>query len=91
MNKILISILFIGMILSTHLTFAQTDRPGCKDHPLFTRMEEYYISDCEYKEFAAHEFIDPVTKKEVVVEGHYFYIIYDIKEELEVKKASLRW
>lgn len=26
---------------------AQTDTDGCKDHPLLTRLENFYLSSCE--------------------------------------------
>lgn len=71
------------------IAFAQEDKKGCKDHPMFTRMKEYYISDCKQKDFDAYEFIDPVTKKKVSIEGRYIFIEYDIKKEFRGQKSSL--
>ena len=37
-------LLFIGIILLIPAAaFAEPDADGCKDHPLFTRMKNYYI------------------------------------------------
>jgi OmpA-OmpF porin, OOP family len=40
-----ISIIFLSLLLSLTL-FSQEDAGGCKDHPLFNRMPNYYISEC---------------------------------------------
>ena len=44
MKQILISTLMI--IALPLLAIAQTDAEGCKDHPLFTKISNFYISDC---------------------------------------------
>ena len=40
------------------LSVAQEDMPDSKDHPLLTRMPNFYISDYEYKEFDTADFKD---------------------------------
>lgn len=35
---------------------AQEDEEGCKDHPMFSRMPNFYISGYEDQEFSAFEF-----------------------------------
>ena len=41
------------------LTFAQEDAKGCKDHPLFTRMPNFYIASCETTEYDEVKFYAP--------------------------------
>jgi OmpA-OmpF porin, OOP family len=82
-------VLTVGLMGS--FAFAQeNDAKGCKDHPLFTRMPEYYIGSCEKKEFDAHQFIDPVTKQKVTVEGRIFYTSYYIKKAYRGQESMLQ-
>jgi len=83
-------ILALGLILIVGSAFAQQDAKGCKDHPLFTRMPEYYIDSCQQKEFDAHEFIDPITKQKVSIEGRLFSAYYYIKKEYKGKKSTIQ-
>jgi outer membrane protein OmpA-like peptidoglycan-associated protein len=89
-----VSAVVFGVVLVVGLmegfAFAQQDTKGCKDHPLFTRMPEYYISSCEKKEFDAHAFIDPVTKKKVTVEGRLYRAFYYLKKEYKGQKTTLQ-
>jgi len=71
------------------IVLAQEDKPGCNDHPMFTRMPEYYIYSCEQKDFEVHEFVDPSTKQKVSVEGRYFFASYYLKKEFKGKKSML--
>ena len=72
--------LLIGLLISLWLTgslvFAQEDRKGCQDHPLFSRMSGYRIINCQEMEFAAEDFIDPATKNRVTIEGRKVYLEY---------------
>jgi len=72
------------------LALAQEDRGGCKDYPLFSRMQGYYIFECEEKEFDAEDFIDPATKKEVTIEGQKFYTYYALRDEYRGKYSVLQ-
>jgi len=63
----------------------ETDAEGCKDHPLFTRMKNYYITHCE-KNFDAVEFTLPDGKTETV-EGDKTVVDYGIKEGVEAPSA----
>jgi outer membrane protein OmpA-like peptidoglycan-associated protein len=58
---------------------AEADVKGSKDHPLLTRMPDFFISDYRYNEFDSHKFIDQ-AKKPVVVEGQKYYIRYSLKK-----------
>ncbi|RPJ53965.1 MAG: OmpA family protein [Acidobacteria bacterium] len=64
------------------------DRPGTKDHPLFTRMPGFYIHTFEDKQFEQHRFA--VAKgnsyEYLPVEGHFVYYVY----EWDYSKGSSR-
>lgn len=45
-----LSCLIFGLVLLAPMAaFAESDADSCKDHPLFTRMKNYYIVQCEKK------------------------------------------
>ncbi len=68
-----LGIIFIGG------AFGQEDREGCKDHPMFTRMPNFYIDNCKENEFDEANFIDE-KGKEIKVEGKYYFATYEIKK-----------
>jgi outer membrane protein OmpA-like peptidoglycan-associated protein len=69
----------LAVLAAATLGLAQeTDAEGCKDHPLFTRMKNYYITNCE-KNFDAVEFTIADGKTETV-EGDKTVIDYNLKE-----------
>jgi OOP family OmpA-OmpF porin len=81
-GKVTFGILF-GLLFAAALAHAQEDVQGSKDHPLLTRMPDFYIEDYEYKEFDS---VDLKNDKgeDIKVEGHIYDIFYRIKER---KKA----
>jgi outer membrane protein OmpA-like peptidoglycan-associated protein len=59
--------------------FAQADKAGCKDHPLFpTRMPGYTIRDCKTEEFGRYEFRTLNARVTAPFEGKYTFITYGI-------------
>lgn len=56
----------------------QQDIKGSKDHPLISRMPDFWISDYKETEFDSHRFVG-ADKKVVAIEGHKYYIIYRLK------------
>lgn len=58
---------------------AEQDVKGGKDHPLLTRMPDFYIAAYKDNEFDSQKFIDQ-DKKPVMVEGHKYYIEYKLKK-----------
>jgi OmpA-OmpF porin, OOP family len=76
MKKSVISLLF--MLVSITLTIAQ-DAEGCKDHPLFTRMPEYYITECK-QNFDQIDFVNSAGE-DIVLEGNLTYIAYSMNLE----------
>lgn len=80
----------VFILALSSMVFAQEDRKGCKDHPLLSRMEGFYVARCEEKAFDAEEFIDPETKKKVTIEGRKYVIEYGLKKEVRGKYSSLQ-
>jgi OOP family OmpA-OmpF porin len=76
----------LAILAAASLGMAQeTDAEGCKDHPLFTRMKNFYITKCE-KNFDAVEFTLADSKTETV-EGDKTVIDYHLKEGIEPPSA----
>lgn len=76
--KLLCFAAVVVLCFLTQSAIAQ-DAAGCKDHPLFTRMPNFYVQDCEKKEFDAHTFY-VAGEREVIVEGKKTYLSHVIKE-----------
>lgn len=53
---------------------AQTDREGCADHPLLTRLDGFYIEGCKKESFSTHDFTTEHGK--VTVEGQWTSVSY---------------
>jgi OmpA-OmpF porin, OOP family len=60
-------------------TAADSDIKGSKDHPLLTRMPNFYISGYKDTDFDGHRFLDQ-DKKPVSIEGHKYYIEYHLSK-----------
>lgn len=72
---VIFSILFL--LTGEGLAKAQQDIKGSKDHPLISRMPDFFISDYKDTEFDSHKFIGS-DKKPVIIEGHKYYIAYKL-------------
>jgi len=66
------------LLISAGIGYAKDD-PGCKDHPLLTRMPNFYIDSCEENEFDQYQFKDSQGNW-VTVEGAYYFIKYALKD-----------
>jgi len=76
----------LAILAAANLGMAQeTDAEGCKDHPLFTRMKNFYITSCQ-KNFDAVEFTLADSKTETV-EGDKTVIDYTLREGIEPPSA----
>ena len=75
------AIWLIGIIVLvfSNLCWAQEDAKGCRDHPMFTRLPNYYLSECQEKDFDKVEFMDE-KGNEIEVEGRVHSADYWIKE-----------
>jgi len=71
MNKL---ILLFGIMLFCIISGFAQDAEGCKDHPLLSRMPEYYISECSqnYKQL---DFLNS-KGEDTILEGNLTYIWY---------------
>jgi outer membrane protein OmpA-like peptidoglycan-associated protein len=63
-------------------TFAQEDEKGCKDHPMFTRMPNFYIYSCKEEDFDKADFVDE-KGKDIKVEGKLHWTGYYIKKDFK--------
>jgi len=75
-KKVFIVLALASAMLPAAGLFAQADKAGCVDHPLFpTRMPDYRIEACKVENFGLYEFF--VTKgPKVPVEGKFTFITY---------------
>jgi hypothetical protein len=80
-----ISILFFALTLS-NFSIAQNDAEGCKDHPLLTRLENFYIDQC-INNYSELQLITNNSKKEVK-EGNLFSNYYRYNFDAGVKAKS---
>lgn len=91
MNKRTLVIASVMLFLAAG-AFAQAlqkDATGCKDHPLFNRMPEYWIHSCQQKQFDAYDF--PVAKGKVeTVEGEYWRANYRVQNTAASKPSELQ-
>jgi OmpA-OmpF porin, OOP family len=85
-KKVFSLLLVILTSLAFSLLMGQTaDREGCKDFPLFNRMPNYHISDCDAIEFDARSFpvgppLEELRPKHLEMEGAFTYLQYRLNE-----------
>jgi len=88
-GKVMLGILF-GLLFTSGLLLAQQeDVPGSKDHPLLTRMLDFYISGYEDKEFDQADF-KTNQGEDIKVEGHQYHIEYENQKRERKLQASYR-
>lgn len=77
MRKAMIGIVsFLILWQASAFAAQQTDKAGCKDHPLFpTRMQDYVIESCKTEDFGAYDFQATKGPKNRV-EGKFTFITY---------------
>ncbi len=88
MRRTIFAILAITS-LAIPLSGQQKDDPNCKDHPLFTRMPDYWIHHCKEVEFDAYPFVVGKGKTEQV-EGHLWQINYRAQPNLNSQPSELQ-
>lgn len=69
-----IGVAFLAAALSSGTGFPQEDRDGCRDHPLLTRLDGFYLDGCKDEAFSSYEFMTEQGKK--AVEGHFTSLSY---------------
>jgi outer membrane protein OmpA-like peptidoglycan-associated protein len=72
-------ILLVPLAFAAAVALAAADAPGCKDHPLASRMGGFHIYGCETVPFQALKVRD-AQGKERAAEGKYTSIAYDLDE-----------
>jgi len=53
-----ICVSFGVLLVMPNLLYAQEDGKNCKDHPLLSRMPDFYISSCQESDYDSHVFYD---------------------------------
>ena len=87
------SILLLG-VLSVALAAPaaaqkKPDAANCKDHPLLSRLPDYWIESCTVKQFDRYEFMSGKNKK-TPVEGAFTNIRYQPPAGLSPKPSTLQ-
>lgn len=78
------------MTLTLGLTVVvQKDDPRCKDHPLLTRMPDYWLRGCNNKQFDSYAFKVSKERKDPV-EGQYWWLSYYPQNYLTTKPSELQ-
>jgi outer membrane protein OmpA-like peptidoglycan-associated protein len=76
----ILSFLFSLLAMAGAAIAQEPDAENCKDHPLLSRMKNYYIQDCETR-FDSVEFILPDSTK--TLEGQRTVLRYAIQENVQ--------
>ncbi len=82
------SILLSTLLFTSCLLLAQSDQKGCKDHPLFTRLPGFYISECT-ESFDVSELVVAYGKKQTI-EGSINKIRYSKSDNAEKKYSRFQ-
>jgi OmpA-OmpF porin, OOP family len=77
MKKLLLALFII--LSTTFISFTQDDAEGCKDHQLFTRLENFFISSCSenYNELEIRTGSDKTEMKEGNLTQIYYRFNFD--------------
>jgi OmpA-OmpF porin, OOP family len=80
--KKITTLIFITLITLSCFPFLVSGEPDVKDskdHPMISRMPDFYISGYKYADYDSYKFIDQ-DKKPVVVEGSKYYFQYNLNK-----------
>jgi OOP family OmpA-OmpF porin len=90
MKKTCYALLIISSLFAAVPSWAeQKDAANCKDHPLLSRLTDYWIQACTLKQFDAYAF--SIGKgKPAQVEGQYTNIRYQPPAGLTTKPSTLQ-
>lgn len=75
-----VPIALLTVLLITTSIQAQNDRPGSSDHPLISRMPDFWIAVYEENAYESHVFRDS-DDLEITIEGHYYHLEYRLKKD----------
>ncbi|HPW54376.1 MAG TPA: OmpA family protein [Thermoanaerobaculaceae bacterium] len=88
MKKVL-RVMVGALLLAAGAAAEQKDATGCKDHPLFTRMPEYWIHNCRQTQFDSISF-EVAQGKKTAVEGQFWQVSYYPQATLREKPSELQ-
>lgn len=71
-----VAVASLAAALITPVAHAQDDREGCKDHPLLSRMNGFFIQRCKDEAFSSHKFQTP--EGNIPKEGHLTFFEYKL-------------
>ena len=77
-TAIILGLFFV--MASFGISAAEPDKKGSKDHPLLSRMPNFYIVSYEDREFDSHKFVVQAGKPATPVEGHLYHIRYKLNK-----------
>jgi outer membrane protein OmpA-like peptidoglycan-associated protein len=80
--------LLFGFLAPAPAAAQQKDAANCKDHPLLSRLPDYWIESCVQKQFDAYKFA--VGKGQNQVEGQFWNIRYQPPRGLTTKPSTLQ-
>lgn len=84
-----IGVMICGVMVASVCAAQQKDAANCKDHPLLTRLPNYWIQACTLKQFDAYAF--SVGKgKPTQAEGQFWSIRYQPPAGLTSKPSTLQ-
>lgn len=72
----------LAALLLVNVLIADEDAEGCQDHPLLTRMPNFYIQDCEMRDFDQMDFVNK-QGEETTVEGKKYYISHYVNSDAQ--------
>lgn len=81
-------LLLVVALVSASALAQKKDAPNCADHPLLTRLPDYWISACVHKQFDAYKF--SVGKTTSQVEGEFWTIRYLAPDSMTTKPSTLQ-
>jgi len=88
---VVVSCVTLAVVLMGSLAHAQQDAKGCRDHPLFTRMPNFYIERCDTKEYDEINLYEPPQGEKIVkVSGKTYLIEYRAQKGFEGKRSALQ-
>lgn len=78
MKKLSLFLLIFLAIFPLSRSICGEDAPGCGDHPLLTRMSDFYIQDCEKKDYDVYSFYS--ANGTVDIEGKKTFISHVVND-----------
>ncbi len=88
MTRVLVAAILAACLAVPAAAQPKKDASGCKDHPLLTRLPDYWIESCVEKQFDSYKF--NVGKTTSAVEGKFWNLRYQPPAGLKTKPSTLQ-